>query len=30
VDYGNTAFGGGNRPEEKVVTVRFQLNFVGS
>jgi phosphate-selective porin OprO/OprP len=37
VDYGNTDFGGGNtialggnKPEEKVVTIRFQLNFVGS
>jgi phosphate-selective porin OprO/OprP len=37
LDYGNTDFGGGNtialggnRPEEKVVVIRFQLNFVGS
>lgn len=37
VDYGNTDFGGGaalalggNKPEEKVLTVRFQINFVGS
>jgi phosphate-selective porin OprO and OprP len=37
VDYGNTDFGGGNtialggnKPEEKVVTIRFQINFVGS
>ena len=37
VDYGSTNFGGGNtialggnRPEERVVTIRFQLNFVGS
>lgn len=36
-DYGNTAFGGGaalaqggNRPTEKVLTLRFQINFVGS
>ncbi len=36
-DYGNTDFGGGgtiaqggNKPEEKVVTIRFQINFVGS
>lgn len=37
VDYGNTDFGGGNTialggntPQEKVVTIRFQINFVGS
>jgi phosphate-selective porin len=34
-DYGNTNFGGGgalalggNKNEEKVVTVRFQINFI--
>ncbi len=37
VDYGNTSFGGGNtianggnRPTEKVLTIRFQINFLGS
>ena len=37
VDYGHTNFGGGNtialggnRPPEKVLTIRLQLNFVGS
>ena len=28
LNYGNTRFGGGNRPEEKVVILRFQINFI--
>jgi len=28
LNYGATRFGGGNRPEEKVVILRFQINFI--
>lgn len=28
LNYGATKFGGGNRPEEKVVILRFQINFI--
>lgn len=28
LNYGHTAFGGGNRPTEKVVILRFQINFI--
>lgn len=28
LNYGHTTFGGGNRPTEKVVILRFQINFI--